>query len=160
MNSAEITFNLCPVLRLAEDTGYAEITSWCIWTLFSGRVWLALPLFEGSYMLDFLYVCMTCFVRGSFWLLQSSIKSVPKRSPSRGGDVMVYAWHKPTELALCFSFCSCVYFCLYGPLNCISFHNFSRQLSVFSLCFSGLISALLVLSTIYISLRKSPLLLI
>ena len=112
MNSAEITFNLCPVLRLAEDTGYAEITSWCIWTLFSGRVWLALPLFEGSYMLDFLYVCMTCFVRGSFWLLQSSIKSVPKRSPSRGGDVMVYAWHKPTELAHSFSFCSCVYFCL------------------------------------------------
>ena len=31
-------------------------------------------------------------------------------------------------------------FCLYGPFNCISFHHFSWQLSVFSLCSSGLIS--------------------
>ena len=36
----------------------------------------------------------------------------------------------------------CVYFCLYGPFNCISFHQFSRWLSAFSLCSSGLISAL------------------
>ena len=27
-----------------------------------------------------------------------------------------------------FFFCSCVYFCLYGPFTCISFHNFSGQL--------------------------------
>ena len=47
-----------------------------------------------------------------------------------------------------FKFCSLVYFCLYGPFYCISFHKFSRQLSAFSLCFSGLISAILVLSTI------------
>ena len=46
--------------------------------------------------------------------------------------------HKLTELAHSFLFCSCVCFCLYGPSNCISFHNFSRQLSVFSLCSSGL----------------------
>ena len=39
-------------------------------------------------------------------------------------------------------------FLSYGPFNCISFHKFSRQLSAFSLCFSGLTSALLVLSTI------------
>ena len=37
---------------------------------------------------------------------------------------------------------------LYGPFNCISFYEFSRRLFVFSLCSSGLISALLVLSTI------------
>ena len=47
---------------------------------------------------------------------------------------------------------SFVFFCLYGPFNCISFHKFSRQLSVFSLCSFSLISALLVL----ISLWKSP----
>ena len=52
------------------------------------------------------------------------------------------------SLAHSFLFCSCVYFCLYGPFNSISFHKFSRQLSVFSLCSSGLMSALLVLSTI------------
>ena len=61
--------------------------------------------------------------------------------------------HKPAELAHSFVFCSCVYFCLYGPFNCISFHTFSRQLSAFSLCFSGLISAFLVLSTIYLFIK-------
>ena len=46
---------------------------------------------------------------------------------------------------------------VYGHFNCISFHKFSRWLSGFSLCSSGLNSALLVLSTIislYESLRK------
>ena len=46
---------------------------------------------------------------------------------------------KPTEVAHSFLFCSCIYFCLYGPFNCISFHKFSRQLSVFWLCSSGLV---------------------
>ena len=40
--------------------------------------------------------------------------------------------HKSTELAHSFLFCSCVYFCLYCPFNCISFHKFSRQLSPLS----------------------------
>ena len=52
-----------------------------------------------------------------------------------------------------FLFCSCVYFCPYGPFDCISFHKFSQQLSVFRLCSSGLISALLVLSTIYLFVK-------
>ena len=51
--------------------------------------------------------------------------------------------------------CSCVSFCLYGPFHCISFHKFSRQLSAFSLCSSGLISAVLVLSTIYLFMKVS-----
>ena len=59
-------------------------------------------------------------------------------------------WHKPTELAHFFLLCSCVYFCLYGPFYCFSFHKFSQQLSAFSLCSSGLITALVVLSTVYI----------
>ena len=62
--------------------------------------------------------------------------------------------HKPTELARSLLFCSCVYLSLYGPFNCISFHKFSRQLSVFSLCSSGLISALLVLSTVLCHFMK------
>ena len=65
-------------------------------------------------------------------------------------------WHKPTELAhSSFLFCFCVYFCLCGPLSCISFHKFSRQLSAFSLCSSGLMSALLVLSTTYLFTKVS-----
>ena len=50
---------------------------------------------------------------------------------------------------------SCVSFCLYGPFNCISARKFSRQLPVFSLCPSGLISALLVLSTICLFVKVS-----
>ena len=42
-----------------------------------------------------------------------------------------------------------------SSFNCISFHKFSRQLSVFLFCSCGLSSALLVLSTIYLFLLKS-----
>ena len=80
---------------------------------------------------------------------------VPAGSPSHGGDVTVYVWHKPTELACSFLFFSCVYFCLYGPFNCISFHKFSWQLSAFSPCSYSLISALLVFSNIYLLLKVS-----
>ena len=81
--------------------------------------------------------------------------SLSSGSPSRGGDVTVYVWHKPPELVHSFLFCSFVYFSLRGPFNCISFNRFSRQLSVFSLCSSGLISALLVLLTIHLSMKVS-----
>ena len=82
---------------------------------------------------------------------------VPAGSPSRGGDVVVYVGYKPAELAHSFLFRSCVYFCLCGPFNCIPFQKFSRQLSAFSLCSSGLISASLVLSTIlFMKLSLSP----
>ena len=57
-------------------------------------------------------------------------------------------WHKPTERAHSF-------LCLYGPFNCISFNRFSQQLSAFSLCSLGLISALLVLSSIYLLMKVS-----
>ena len=68
------------------------------------------------------------------------------------GCCSVCPGHKPTELNHSFLFCSCVYFCLYGPFNCTSFHKLSRQLSAISLCSAGLISTLLVFPTIYISL--------
>ena len=50
--------------------------------------------------------------------------------------------------------CSDIYFCLYGLFNCISFHKFSRQLSVFWFCSSGLVSASLILSTIYLFMKS------
>ena len=62
---------------------------------------------------------------------------------------------KSSKLAHSLLFCSCVYFCLYGSFNCISFHKLSRQISAFSLSSSGLISASLVLSTIYLSMKVS-----
>ena len=68
---------------------------------------------------------------------------MPTGLPSRGGDVTIYVWHKPAVLAHSFSFCSCVYLCLYGSFNCMSFHKFSQQLrflTLFSrsyLCLTG-----------------------
>ena len=83
-----------------------------------------------------------------------------RRSPRAHLDVVeilrvLSLWHKPTELAHSFLFCSYVCFYQYSPFNCISYNKFSRQLSPFSLCSSGLISALLVLSTIYLFVKVS-----
>ena len=76
---------------------------------------------------------------------------VPTGSLSRGGACWGWCfWHKPTEIAHSFLFCSYVCFCLYGSFNCISFHEFSRELSAFLLCSPWLLSDLLVLSTIYL----------
>ena len=87
----------------------------------------------------------------------STHRLITSGSPSLGGDVAVYVFcHEPTELAHSFLFCSCVYFCLYGPFSCISFHQFSRHVLSFSS--SGLISASLVLSTIclFVKVPFSP----
>ena len=62
--------------------------------------------------------------------------------------------HTPTKLAHYLS-CSCVYFCLYGPFNCISFHKLSWQLSAFSFCSSSLNSAFLVVSAKYLFMKVS-----
>ena len=48
----------------------------------------------------------------------------------------------------------CVF--LYGPFNCISFHKFSRQLSVFSLCFLPVLSPPCWFFRLFVFLRKSP----
>ena len=64
-------------------------------------------------------------------------------------------YHKPTQFAYSFLFCSCAFICLYGPFSCISFHKFSHQFSVSSFSFSGLISALLALSTTYLFIKVS-----
>ena len=64
-------------------------------------------------------------------------------------------WHNPTELGHPFLFCSRVCFCLFSSFSCISFHKFSRQLRAFSLCSFGLMSALLVLSAMYLFKKVS-----
>ena len=46
-------------------------------------------------------------------------------------------------------------FCLYGSFNCILFHKLSWLPSVFSLCSSRFVSALLVLSTTYLLMKVS-----
>ena len=85
----------------------------------------------------------------------ASLCWVPAGSPSRGGDVAVYVWHKPTELSHSFLFCSCVCFCLYGPFNCIhsisSPDNSPLSHSVLPVLFLHYWSF-----ELYISLRKSP----
>ena len=93
------------------------------------------------------YVARRSTRHGHVLLRTSYYKSPHGLTFTWWGCYSLCLWHKPTEPALSFLFCSCIYFCRYGPFNCISFHKFSKKLSVFSLCSSGLISALLVLST-------------
>ena len=49
----------------------------------------------------------------------------------------------------------CVYFCLYGPFNCISFHKFFRQLSPFPHSVLPVLSLRLTCPFNYISLSES-----
>ena len=58
--------------------------------------------------------------------------------------------YKPIELAHSLYSLLPVSFCLYSPLNYISF----QQFSVFSLCSSGLISAILVHSAVYLCIYE------
>ena len=96
-----------------------------------------------------------------FWFIQFSsdmfrrITVVPAGSPSPGEDVTVYVWHKPTDLAHYFSFCSCIYFCLDDPFNCIHYINSPDKFPFFWLCSSGLIAILLVLSTVNLFMTVS-----
>ena len=61
------------------------------------------------------------------WRLLMLLSWSPRAHLYVVGMLRFMFWHKPTELAHSLIFCSCVYFCLYGPFNCISFHKFSRQ---------------------------------
>ena len=96
-----------------------------------------------------------------------SFKKSKQQSSSFAGKVSTWSpstwweccaiclWHKPTKLAHSFWFCSCGCFCIYSPFNSIPFHQFSQWLSTFSLCCSGLISAFLVLSSVYHFMKVS-----
>ena len=67
-------------------------------------------------------------------------------------------WHKPSELAHYFWFCSCIRFCLYVTfIWYFSFHKVSRQLFAFPFCSSGLIYALLLVLSIIDLFMKVPL---
>ena len=95
-----------------------------------------------------------CLTFCSFLLLSSSV-SPHGLAFTWWGCCGLCFWHKPAELAHFFLFCFCVYFCLCGPFNCISFHKFFQQLSAFSFCSSSPKSALSALSTIYLFLKVS-----
>ena len=89
-----------------------------------------------------------CFENQQLETSWISYTAVLAGSLSPGGDIAVYVSDiNQPSLPIPFLFCSCAYICLYGPFSCILFHTLSRQLSAFSLCSSGLISALLALST-------------
>ena len=113
-------------------------------------VWFPSSLFPRLYGPTAL-CALSCMVS------QLSVPTVPAGSPSRGGDITVYVpdKHQPSLPPPFFLFCSCVCFCLYSPFSCISFHKFSRQLSAFSLCSCGLISAVLDFSTLYLFMKVS-----
>ena len=76
---------------------------------------------------------MRLFLSGTGTPVQPISKFVvPAGSPSRGGDVKVHVFDinqpsLPTPFTLFLRL-----FLSYGPFTCISFHKFSRQLSVFA----------------------------
>ena len=85
----------------------------------------------------------------------ANLSLIPVGSPSHGGDVKVCVLDinqssLPTPFTLFL-----LLFLSYGPFTCISFSKPSQQLSTFSLCSPSLMSALLVLSTIYLFLTVS-----
>ena len=100
--------------------------------------------------------CMQISKPATFSLsLSHTHTHVPAGSPSRGGDIKVYVLDiNQPSLPTPFILFLCLFFS-YGPFTCISFHKFSRKLSVYSLCSPSLISASLVLSTIYFFLKAS-----
>ena len=81
---------------------------------------------------------------------------VPAVSLSSGGDIAAYAFYiSQPSLPIPFNSVLVSVSVFRGPFNCILFHKFSGQLSAFSLCSSGLISAVLVLSIIYLFMKVS-----
>ena len=81
---------------------------------------------------------------------------VPAGSPSRGGDVVVYVFdiNQPSLPTPFYSVLVSIF--VFMALSTVfRSKKFSRQLSAFSLSSSGLISALLVLSTIYLFMKVS-----
>ena len=120
-----------------------NLSCFCFVVFVSRRLWMGI-LF-----------CIPCSAMSVPPVWFSSV-SVPEGSPSRGGDVVVYVkGNTPTELVYSLLFRPYVFFCLYGPFNCISYHKFSWQLSAFSLCSSSLNSVLLVLSAVYLFMKVS-----
>ena len=113
-------------------------------------------LFRGFYAIPILAVWLSLIVSWTVLFRFDSNElywiTVPKGSPSRGGDVVVYVKDiNQPSLPTLFSFYSCVYFCLYDPFSCILFHKFSRQLSAFSLCSSEFFFPLYWSFELYIS---------
>ena len=135
---------LNPIILLPTPSQKTDTLKMSLVRFFSEPFWL---VYQGLMELFGLETC-------SFIALQQG--NIPAGSPSRGGDVTVYVWRKPTELAHSFSFCSYAYFCLSGPFNCTSFHKLSQQFSIFSLCSSSLSSQAYWSFQVYISLWKSP----
>ena len=97
--------------------------------------------------------CMTIVELFSLYM---SVYFVSTDSPSRGGDVAVYVWHKPTELAHSFLCCFCVCFFVFVALSTV-FHsiNFPEN-SPFSHSVLPVLSLPYWSFQLYISLWKSP----
>ena len=77
-------------------------------------------------------------------LVSISVFSTVFHSINSPDNRLIFTWWGCCGLCLFFCtnraypllfICSCVYFCLYGPFNCISFRKFSPKLCAFTLFF-------------------------
>ena len=78
---------------------------------------------------------------------------VPRGSPSCSRDVTVYVWHTSRACPLLFILFLCL--SVFVTLSTVFYSISSPNNTVLSLCSSGFISALLVLSTIYLFMKVS-----
>ena len=142
--------------RMAEDTSIERFQSWMYTQTRARHQSEAVSYIQSLLPASSFFTALT-FSAGTWKKVnQSSSSCVPVGSPSRGGDVAVYVFDIRACPLLFFTLCSCVFFFgLYGPFSYISFHKFSRQLSAFSLCSSGLFLPHWSFQ-LYISSWKSP----
>ena len=147
--------------RLQYTTQYTVTGMYCYWRLHNtlSRIHTA----TGDYNTLHNTLSLVHAATGDYSTLHSTLSLVLCCLDTRPRGLTFSWWgryglchrHKPTKLAHSFLLCSCVCFCLYGPFNSISFHKFSRQLFAFSLRSSGLNSALLILSNMYLFIKVS-----
>ena len=109
----------------------------------SDSVNIVLTTYAASNLL-FCRVAVSSFTSDTINYGNQFSAEVPAGSPSCGGDATVYVVDVTSRAYPLFLF-----------FDCTSSHKFSGQLSAFSLCSSGLICALLVLSTVCLFMNVS-----
>ena len=106
--------------RKGFDFNTPRLKCWECWVMQRENTLLCSSRGKRAKTKYFLLQAVCFLLREYFWPFSSSLRT---HLPVVGMYVTVYVWHKPTELARSFLCWSCVYFCLYGPFNCISFQK-------------------------------------
>ena len=132
-----LSFKLCCLkIRSCKEDDNVRRRSKCPWVTDPICYWCCGCFRRGSVTSGMAGVCLTSLTVlaaswPDMWRNSALIPQFPPIvSPRRltftwWGCCGLCFWHKSTELAHSFLFCSCVSFCLYGLFNCFSVQEFS-----------------------------------